>query len=134
MPAPGDDLLNTLRDSRLLDSAQLAELVKSLLPQHAVADTLGNELVRRGWVTSYQMTQLEAGQGAGLVRGSYGLLELLGQGGMGQVFKARHVLMNRLVALKVIRPELLADDHAVRRFRREIQIAAQLAHPNVAIA
>src|SRR5258708_6700365 len=53
---------------------------------------------------------------------------------MGQVYKARHRLMNRVVALKVIRPELIASPEAVARFRREIQAVAQLAHPNIVLA
>ena len=53
---------------------------------------------------------------------------------MGAVFKARHLKMNRLVALKVIRKELLANPDAIQRFEREVQAAAQLSHPNVVAA
>jgi tRNA A-37 threonylcarbamoyl transferase component Bud32 len=53
---------------------------------------------------------------------------------MGQVFKARHRLMRRVVALKFIRKELLTDPEALQRFRREIQMAAKLSHPNVVAA
>src|SRR5262249_34473966 len=66
-----------------------------------------------------------------LVLGPYVLLERLGQGGAGQVFKARHQKMNRLAAVKVIRKELLADTEVVGRFYREIQILSRLDHPNV---
>jgi serine/threonine-protein kinase len=66
--------------------------------------------------------------------GPYRLLETLGEGGMGQVFKARHQRLNRLVALKVIRPErLLQNPEATRRFEREARSAAQLQHPNIVI-
>ncbi len=61
----------------------------------------------------------------------YQLIGFIGQGGMGQVWKARHDLMNRLVAVKVINPALLASGKAVERFQREIQTAAQLSHPNI---
>src|SRR5262249_17717364 len=64
----------------------------------------------------------------------YRLLETIGQGGMGQVFKAQHTLMNRIVALKVIRKEKLAKPAVVARFHREVQLAAQLAHPNIVTA
>lgn len=64
----------------------------------------------------------------------YQVLELIGKGGMGLVFKAEHKLMNRTVALKVINPKLIRDDEAVRRFRREVQAAARLAHPNIVAA
>jgi WD40 repeat protein/tRNA A-37 threonylcarbamoyl transferase component Bud32 len=57
--------------------------------------------------------------------------ELLGAGGMGAVYRARHRLMERAVAVKVMRPELLAHAHAVERFRQEVRTAAALDHPNI---
>lgn len=64
----------------------------------------------------------------------YELMELLGAGGMGAVFKARHKLMDRLVALKVLRPDFMAQQDAVERFRREVKTAAKLAHANIVTA
>ena len=64
----------------------------------------------------------------------YETLEWLGAGGMGTVFKARHRLMDRIVALKVMNPKLLADPVAVARFQREVKAAAQLAHPHIVTA
>jgi formylglycine-generating enzyme required for sulfatase activity/tRNA A-37 threonylcarbamoyl transferase component Bud32 len=64
----------------------------------------------------------------------YEVLGVLGAGGMGQVYKARHQLMNRIVALKVIRQERLADPTVIGRFQREVQVVAQLAHPNIVVA
>jgi Leucine-rich repeat (LRR) protein len=61
----------------------------------------------------------------------YELLAELGRGGMGVVYKARQVRLGRVVALKVIPKERMTDPGLVRRFRREIQAAAQLSHPNV---
>ena len=66
-----------------------------------------------------------------LVLDQYVLLELLGQGGIGAVYKARQIRMNRLVALKVIKREALASPAAVERFRREAEAAAKLSHPNI---
>jgi formylglycine-generating enzyme required for sulfatase activity/tRNA A-37 threonylcarbamoyl transferase component Bud32 len=63
--------------------------------------------------------------------GRYRLLEKLGEGGMGAVYKARDARLGRVVALKVIRRELLAHPDAARRFLREVRAAAQLSHPNV---
>jgi tRNA A-37 threonylcarbamoyl transferase component Bud32 len=63
--------------------------------------------------------------------GQYQLLEALGAGGMGQVFKARHPLMDRTVALKVLHPRYLRHPAAVRRFRQEIRVLARLDHPNI---
>jgi serine/threonine protein kinase len=64
----------------------------------------------------------------------YRILELLGAGGMGVVYKALHCLMERPVALKVIRRELTGDPAAAERFRREVRSAAALAHPNIVTA
>src|SRR5262249_37691660 len=64
----------------------------------------------------------------------YEVLEEIGRGGMGVVYKARHRRMNRLVALKVIDKEHLGSAVAVQRFYREVQAAAQLSHPNIVMA
>src|SRR5207253_88141 len=64
----------------------------------------------------------------------YRLLEPLGVGGMGAVYTARHRLMDRVVALKVIHPRLLRNPVAVERFRREVKAAARLDHPNIVTA
>jgi urea transport system substrate-binding protein len=61
----------------------------------------------------------------------YRVVGVLGRGGMGDVFKAEHRLLERPVVLKVIRPELLADGNIVQRFQREARLAARLNHPNV---
>src|SRR5262245_50957769 len=64
----------------------------------------------------------------------YKVHEMVGRGGMGLVFKAEHRFLNRLVALKVIRPRLLANPLAVERFRIEVEAAARLSHPNIVTA
>lgn len=64
-----------------------------------------------------------------LVDNKYRVEQLLGRGGMGAVYRARDVRLDRLVALKVVRAELLGDAEAQRRFRREAQIVARLQHP-----
>ena len=64
----------------------------------------------------------------------YRVLSVLGAGGMGSVYLAEHRLMERQVALKVIRPDLLDNLALVERFRREVKAAARLAHPNIVAA
>jgi uncharacterized protein (TIGR03067 family) len=61
----------------------------------------------------------------------YEVLGLIGKGGMGDVYKARHRKMERTVALKVINRELVRKTEAVDRFHREVKAAAQLSHPNI---
>jgi eukaryotic-like serine/threonine-protein kinase len=65
------------------------------------------------------------------VDNKYRLEQLLGRGGMGAVYRARDMRLDRLVALKVVRAELLGDPEARRRFRREAQIVARLQHPSI---
>src|SRR5262249_43345592 len=67
----------------------------------------------------------------GAAIGPYILLERLGEGGAGQVYKARHQRMDRIAAVKVIRAELLTDDDMIRRFYREVEAVSQLQHPNI---
>ena len=66
-----------------------------------------------------------------LVDHKYRIEQLLGRGGMGAVYRARDVRLDRMVALKVVRAELLNDGDARRRFRREAQIVARLQHPSI---
>ncbi len=61
----------------------------------------------------------------------YEILEEIGSGGMAVVYKARCQLLNRFVAVKVLRPDLQNDEEFVRRFNIEAQSAASLAHPNI---
>jgi serine/threonine-protein kinase len=61
----------------------------------------------------------------------YQLLDKLGQGGMGIVFKARQLSMNRLVAIKILQPRLAANPKEVERFLREAHLAAKLSHNNI---
>jgi CheY-like chemotaxis protein/tRNA A-37 threonylcarbamoyl transferase component Bud32 len=65
---------------------------------------------------------------------NYELLERLGQGGMGTVYKARHRRMNRLVALKVLAPDAGESETFLQRFARECEALAQLSHPNIVMA
>lgn len=63
--------------------------------------------------------------------GRYEILERIGGGGMGVVWKANDRILDRHVALKVLRPEMSEDEDFVRRFRREAKAAASLSHPNI---
>ncbi len=68
------------------------------------------------------------------VLGDFELLERIGQGAMGTVFKGRQRSMDRLVAVKVLRPALAGDAAYVERFFREARAAARLSHPNIVLA
>jgi serine/threonine-protein kinase len=63
--------------------------------------------------------------------GNYEILEFLGQGGMGVVYKARHALMDRIVAIKMLQAALITDSMSVKRFQQESKAASRINHPNV---
>ncbi len=63
--------------------------------------------------------------------GKYRIVGKIGQGAMGEVYKAHDPLLNRYVALKTISPALAADSEFRERFKREAQSAARLNHPNI---
>src|SRR6266536_905006 len=62
--------------------------------------------------------------------GKYAIEELIKRGGMGSVYRGRHVLMDKTVAVKVLRPSLAVDDTVVTRFSREAKAASRISHPH----
>jgi WD40 repeat protein/tRNA A-37 threonylcarbamoyl transferase component Bud32 len=127
-------LLDQLRASGLLQPAQVEELARLPEARNPEPRALARQVLQRGWLTRFQLTQAAQGRGKDLHVGPYVLLDRLGEGGMGQVFKAQHQHMGRVVALKVIRKEKLRNPEAVRRFYQEVQAAGQLHHPNIVLA
>ncbi|HUR82416.1 MAG TPA: protein kinase [Thermoanaerobaculia bacterium] len=75
-----------------------------------------------------------SGLGPGTVLdGKYEILSRIGAGGMGEVFKARHLHLDAFRCIKVMKQELLADDVFRTRFLREARLATQIHHPNIAV-
>ena len=66
-----------------------------------------------------------------LLLGRYEIIEKIGEGGMSVVYKAKDRLLNRYVAIKILRPEFIKDENFVENFRKESQAAAGLSHPNI---
>ena len=124
-------LASGLVDVRALDSAE--EAVRATLGgavdparfDQASADVL----VERGTLTRFQSTQILAGRRK-LTLGQYRILDVLGQGGMGQVFRAEHSMMGREVAVKVL-PRAKSTPETEAAFRREIRMLGRLDHPNL---
>ena len=87
--------------------------------------------MRDGKLTPYQAAAVLQGKTKGLVIGGYDVLDKLGAGSMGIVFKAIHRQLKQVVALKLLPPSLARHPTAVIRFRREAKAAAKLSHPNI---
>ena len=68
--------------------------------------------------------------GLTLDNGRYEVVKLIGEGGMGRVFQARQVSMDRMVAIKVLRAQLAGDEHLLARFQQEALSVSRLRHPN----
>jgi serine/threonine-protein kinase len=125
------DLVEALRRYRLLDAMQMEEFLVSLLPRLSDPRALAKEMLQRGWLTPYQVNRLFLGREQELVLESYLLLECLGEGPRGQVFKARHQIMKRLATVQVVAEALLDQPETVQRFYQEVQAASQLSDPHL---
>ena len=98
----------------------------------------GEDLARRfiaaGILTQFQAEAVQERRFEELVIGNYEVLDRLGAGGMGTVFKARHRRMKRVVAVKVLSSEVSRDERFIKRFQREVEAVARLNHPNIVMA
>lgn len=124
-------LLDLLRRSNILSTERLKALpdADALSPDPAKA---ASALVQKGFVTKFQATQLLAGRHKGFRIGQYVIQEQIGRGGMGSVYRAEHLELNRKVAIKVLAPGKGEDQKlALERFLREARSAAALDHPNI---
>lgn len=128
-----EQFVKQLEDSGIIP----ADALKEFLPPHSEpkdANDLARELVRQKRLTKFQAEEVSKGKGKSLILGNYVLLEKIGAGGMGQVFKARHQRMDRLVAVKLLPAAMTKDAAAIARFEREVKAAARLRHPNIIAA
>jgi len=133
MPVPLEQFVKHLEDSGILAGDTLQEFI----PPRASpkdAEELVRELVRQKKLTRFQAEQVWQGKGKSLVLGNYLLLDKIGQGGMGAVYKAEHRRMHRIVAIKMLPAALTKDQAAIARFEREVTAAAKLRHPNIVAA
>jgi serine/threonine-protein kinase len=122
--------LETLPFLNVQQRRELPALIQSAGNDPAVLMRL---VVECGWLTPFQADFLGRGRGTRLIVGAYVLLERIGSGWSSQVFRALHVPLNRVVALKLFRRELLQgmDPVVLDRFYHEMQAVGRLSHPNV---
>ena len=128
-----DTFLQNLRVSKLLTKQQYMVVLEKL---GDVQDSREIAKALASWklLTKFQAKMLLLGRNSGFFIGPYRILDQLGQGGMGRVYRAMHQTMNRVVALKVLAPQLVKTERAHDLFLREVQAAAQLTHPNIVMA
>ena len=123
------EFLAVLDRSRLLTPAELAQ-AHNAADDDADPKTIAKRLARQDLITRWQAGQLLAGRSS-FYLGKYRLIELLGRGGMGNVFLGQHVTMNRRVALKIISRQVRKDRASLDRFLIEARAIAALDHPNI---
>ncbi len=128
-----DTFLQNLRSSKLLTTQQFRTVIDKLGQVQSPRE-IAKALTSWKLVTKFQARMLLQGRKSGFFIGPYRILDQLGQGGMGRVYKAMHQTMNRVVALKVLSPKVVGSARAQELFLREVQAAAQLSHPNIVMA
>ena len=92
-------------------------------------DVLSEQLIKLGYLNPWQAEQLRHGR-TKFTLGPYRILDAIGHGGMGYVFKGEHFLLGRIEAIKVL-PKTQMDPRSIEAFRREIRAQALLDHPNL---
>jgi serine/threonine-protein kinase len=126
------EFLTALERSGVLPEAKWREVHHRLI--HAIdldsSLAVAERLVKEGTLTEFQARRLLQGKKS-LAFGRYALIDHIGQGARGRVFKARQRLMDRVVALKVLLPDGALSETIVSRFFREMKIVGLLDHPNV---
>ncbi len=133
MPVSLEAFCRQVSELGLLSDSELssAQATVSSLSASEATRAFAKNLVRSNKVTVFQAQQLYNGSGSTLALGNYLILDKIGQGGMGMVYKAIHRRMDRIVVVKVLPRELVKTSSSIQRFQREVRAVAKLDHPNV---
>lgn len=129
-----DEFVQNLKDSQILLAEELSAVHASPPAGGEDGMSLARALVAKGILTEFQMEAVCQRRFEQLRIGNYVVLDRLGEGGMGTVYKARHRRMKRLVAIKVLLRRLCEEPTFILRFQREVETVARLSHPNVVMA
>jgi HD-GYP domain-containing protein (c-di-GMP phosphodiesterase class II) len=129
------DFLDRITKSHLRSAEELDAFLANNPGCLEVATTeMVHACVTQGFLTDYQVSRLLAGQTCGLVLGNYRIVDRIGTGGMGIVYKAEHIHMKRPVAVKVLIAQEDVNSVFLQRFYSEMQAVAVLNHPNIVLA
>ncbi len=128
-----EEFVKQLEGSGVISPGKL----ESFVPPRAhpkTAEELARQLVASKQLSRYQAREIYQGRAKSLLLGNYTIIDTIGAGGMGQVFKAEHRRMRRTVAIKVLPRKAVAASTDIARFEREVEAAAKLEHPNIVAA
>ncbi|MCD0458498.1 serine/threonine protein kinase [Roseiconus lacunae] len=127
------DFVRRSMHAQLVELADIKKVVVSLMAEDTrfSPERLADGLVGANLLTPWQARKLLAGKARGFFLGNYKLMRPLGKGGMGVVFLAKHSVMNRLMALKILPAEASKDARRIERFKEEARASAKLEHPNI---
>jgi serine/threonine protein kinase len=130
-----EEFLQNLRDTGLLSAGEIDTCLGVLAgARDADGEALAQRLIAAGKLTPFQAAAVRERNFEMLMIGNYQVLDRLGAGGMGTVYKARHRRMKRVVAIKVLSRNARLSDEFVQRFQREVEAVARLSHPNIVMA
>lgn len=134
---PGDTLIPPSRFDQTMIPPSRSD--QTMVPPSRSDETMVPEAVGNRQTRAFARTQVTGGWGDNepelqpgtVLANRYEILNVLGTGGMGSVYKARDLELDRLVALKVIRPELARNQAIVDRFKQELRLSHKVTHRNV---
>lgn len=127
-----DRFVELIRLSRTVDEPDIEKALQSADKDIRLSsENMAQHFIAAGLLTRWQCDNLLEGKHKGFRLGNYRLLRKLGRGGMSTVYLARHALMKREAAIKVLPRKRVRDSSYLARFHREAQAAAALDHPNI---
>jgi serine/threonine protein kinase len=130
-----DEYLQNLMDSALFSKEEIDSGIEGMPASEAIdGEAIAQHLIAAGKLTAFQAAAVRERQFEQLVVGNYQVLDRLGAGGMGTVYKAWHRRMKRVVAIKVLSHDIAKSETLVKRFQREVVAVSQLSHPNIVMA
>jgi serine/threonine protein kinase len=137
LPLAGRAFLTSLLRLQLLTASAIQDFLEQhvgRLATYTSAETLSLDLIGAGLLTPYQVDRLQTGAVHGLVLGNHRILDSLGVGGMGTVFRAEHLFLKRQVAIKVLPVDADCPPVVIERFYAEMRVLAGLHHPHIVMA